>query len=67
MKLNFRPVALQLDCFGQLGATYALETSTNLVNWATLTNLVAPAASFFLTQPIPPDEPQRYYRLRSGP
>ena len=59
--------SVQLDCFGQLGATYALETSTNLVTWTTLTNLVAPNAAFSFTPSVSTDDLQRYYRLRSGP
>ena len=59
--------SVQLDCLGQVGANYALETSTNLVNWATLTNIIAPAAAFSLTLPVSTEDLQRYYRLRSGP
>jgi hypothetical protein len=58
---------VQLDCLGQLGASYALETSTNLINWTTLTNIVANNAAFSFTPPVSPDDLQRYYRLRSGP
>lgn len=59
--------SVQLDCLGQIGANYALETSTNLVHWTTLTNIVASNAAFSFTPPISSDDPQRYYRLRSGP
>ena len=67
MQLVGAPGSVQLNCLGETGASYALETSTNLVNWATLTNLVAPAAAFSLNPAISPDDFQRYYRLRSGP
>ena len=59
--------SVQLDCLGQAGANYALETSTNLVNWTTLTNIVANNAAFSFIPPVSPDDFQRYYRLRSGP
>ena len=59
--------SVQLDCLGQSGATYALETSTDLVTWTTLTNIVAPAAAFSFTPSVSTDDLQRYYRLRSGP
>jgi len=59
--------SVQLDCFGQMGASYALEASTNLVAWTTLTNIVANSTAFSFTPPVSPDDVQRYFRLRSGP
>ena len=67
MQLVGAPGSVQLNCLGEAGANYALETSTNLFNWTTLTNLVAPNAAFSFNPPISPDDLQRYYRLRSGP
>lgn len=58
---------LQLDCSGQIGASYALETSTNLVDWTTVTNIVANTETFSFTPTVSQDDSQRYYRLRSGP
>jgi len=58
---------VQLDCLGQIGASYALETSTNLVDWTTLTNIVADNAAFSFTPSVSPGDTQRYFRLRSGP
>lgn len=59
--------SVPLTALGQIGATYALETSTNLLTWQTLTNLVATNTTISLSPSVPADEPQRYYRLRSGP
>ncbi|MEY4387083.1 MAG: hypothetical protein RLY20_2366, partial [Verrucomicrobiota bacterium] len=66
LQLIGAPGSLQLNCLGDAGATYALETSTNLINWSTLTNMVAPAASFQFTPASSAGDLQRYYRLRSG-
>lgn len=67
MQLAGAPSSVQLNCLGEVGASYALETSTNLVNWTTLTNIVAPGAAFSFNPAVSPDDLQRYYRLRSGP
>jgi hypothetical protein len=58
---------VQLASVVQAGVTYALETSTNLASWITVTNLVADSTSLNLTAPASPGESQRFYRLRSGP
>jgi len=67
MQLTGPPGSVQLNCLGETGANYALETSTNLVSWTTLTNIVAPSAAFSFNPAVSPDNLQRYYRLRSGP
>ena len=67
MQLVGAPDSVQLNCFGETGARYALETSTNLISWTTLTNIVAPNAAFSFNPAVSPDDLQRYYRLRSGP
>jgi len=59
--------SVPLTALGQIGATYALETSTNLLTWQTLTNLVATNTTILLNPPVSSDDAQRYYRLRSGP
>jgi hypothetical protein len=52
---------------GQTGATYAIETSTNLINWTTLANLTATNGAFeFDFVPLTNDT-RRFFRARSGP
>jgi len=59
--------SLALSLGGDAGATYFVETSTNLVDWLVLTNisLTGPTAQFNI--PATPSEPQRYFRARSAP
>jgi len=59
--------SLNLTLSGDAGATYFVETSTNLVDWMALTNvsLSSPTIQFNVGAAI--SEPQRYYRARSAP
>jgi GH25 family lysozyme M1 (1,4-beta-N-acetylmuramidase) len=57
----------QLIGSGQTGATYILETSTNLADWTSLTNLTATNGVFeFDFAPLDNDQ-QRFFRARVGP
>lgn len=58
---------LQLQFTGDAGATYFVETSTNLVDWSALTNLTLTNASAAFTIGAATNDPQRYFRARSGP
>jgi hypothetical protein len=58
--------SLRLVATGLPGAAYVIETSTNLLNWSALANLVATNGMFeFNTGPATNDA-QRYFRARSG-
>lgn len=59
--------SLTLTLAGDAGATYFVETSTNLVSWTALTNLslVVPTIQFNVGNATA-DE-QRYFRARSAP
>lgn len=59
--------SLVLSLSGDAGATYFVETSTNLMNWSALTNvsLIGPTIQFNVGATTP-DE-QRYFRARSAP
>lgn len=58
---------LVLSLSGDAGATYFVETSTNLINWSALTNVSLSAATIqFNIGPTAP-EAQRYFRARSAP
>ena len=59
--------SLQLVASGQAGATYVIETSTNLVNWTAITNLVATNGVLELNFVPPANDLQRFFRARSGP
>ena len=58
---------LKLSGSGQTGAGYIVETSTNLADWATVTNLTAVNGAFeFDFAPLNEDT-QRYFRARVAP
>ena len=58
---------LKLSGSGQTGAGYIVETSTNLTDWATVTNLTAVNGAFeFDFAPLNEDT-QRYFRARVAP
>ena len=59
--------SLAVTLSGDVGATYFVETSTNLLNWSAATNiaLVGPAMQFNLGAPT--NDMQRYFRARSAP
>jgi len=57
----------QLVASGQTGATYVIDTSTNLVNWTPFTNLVATNGVLELNFVPPANDSQRFFRARSGP
>lgn len=52
---------------GDAGATYFVETSTNLVDWTTLTNLSLSGATIQFTIGATTSDAQRYFRARSAP
>ena len=57
----------KLSGSGQTGAGYIVETSTNLADWATVTNLTAVNGAFeFDFAPLNEDT-QRYFRARVAP
>jgi len=58
---------LTLSLQGDAGATYFVETSTNLVNWSALTNVSLSAPPVQFSVGAIQSEPQRYYRARSAP
>jgi len=58
---------LQLVASGQPGATYVIETSTNLTGWTAFTNLVATNGVMELNIVPPANDLQRFFRARSGP
>ena len=58
--------AFRLIGSGLTGATYLLETSTNLADWTPFTRLTATNGTFELDF-VPPDgDPQRFFRARAG-
>ena len=44
-------------------ATYALEASTDLINWTVLNTFVSTTAAFTFTDYSAPSYPWRFYRL----
>ena len=50
-----------------VGPDYAVEASTDLVNWSTLFITNFPANSFQWTDTNPPTAPAEFYRIKVGP
>ncbi|TAK91900.1 MAG: hypothetical protein EPO07_19575, partial [Verrucomicrobia bacterium] len=59
--------SLQLLLAGDPGATYYVESSTNLVNWSAFTNLSLTGGTFTFNAGWVTNDVQRYFRARSGP
>ena len=59
--------SLQLLLAGDPGATYSVESSTNMANWTTLTNMTLTGGASVFSIPGLTNDPQRYFRARSGP
>jgi uncharacterized delta-60 repeat protein len=53
-----------LQVRGALGASYLIETSTNLVQWTPLTTITNSLSSVVIPNPVWTDSPQQYYRAR---
>lgn len=60
-------VDLRLVADGQTGATYILETSTNLIDWRPVAYLVATNGMFEFRSTLGTNEDRRFFRARSGP
>jgi len=58
---------LQLLISGEPGATYVMESSTNLTDWTVLTNLVLTNGSAIFNAGSVTNDEQRYFRARLGP
>jgi hypothetical protein len=47
---------------GLIGPDYAIQSSTNLIDWQTITNIVLSNSSFNITDQVSPNFNQRFYR-----
>ncbi len=56
----------ELNVQGVAGLTFALQVSTDLIQWTTVTNVTSSAASFHWTDPTP-DADLRFYRALVAP
>jgi hypothetical protein len=56
-----------LRVFGQSGSSYAVETSTNLLNWIPRKTNIVIDTSFDYTDPVPGPQARRFYRARLVP
>jgi autotransporter-associated beta strand protein len=59
------PNQVQLSLTGIPGSSVTIQSSSNLVNWVTLTNLTNVSGTFEFTDTPPPGVPQRFYRATS--
>jgi len=58
---------IQIVLTASSNLTYAIQASTNLVTWTTLTNLLNSGGTFQFTDSDPPTFSQRFYRARWVP
>jgi hypothetical protein len=58
---------LTLTVTAAVGPDYAVETSTNLINWSTLYITNAPPSPFTVTDTNTQANPMLFYRLKAGP
>ena len=66
--ISFQPdTSLQLRITGDPGATYYVQTSTNLVDWTPLTNVTLSLGSFDFSVTGSTNYDRRFFRARSGP
>jgi uncharacterized repeat protein (TIGR03806 family) len=57
----------QLQVQGTAGKTYVLQTSTNLLDWLSLSTNVAPTDLFDLVDPSAANLPEQFYRVLQQP
>jgi hypothetical protein len=55
---------VQLSLTADIGRVYALQSSSNLVQWVTLTNFFNQQSTFQFVDMNPGAWPQRFYRVR---
>ena len=58
---------VQVHFTGDANWTYMVETSSNLVDWITFTNLTTQDGNFFFTANAPTNSPAEFFRARVGP
>ncbi|MGC3956842.1 MAG: hypothetical protein QM813_02410 [Verrucomicrobiota bacterium] len=58
---------IQFQVTGDTGPDYAVEASTNLVNWTQLISTNSPALPWLWTDPQAATLPMRFYRIKLGP
>ncbi len=58
-----RDGSFQIGDSAQLGPTYVLQTSTDLMNWTSISTNLPTSTPFFLVDPAPGNSPYRYYRV----
>ena len=60
------PAAFRFKLQGAPG-TYAMDVSTNLQQWTTVTNFLSPGGSVSFTDTTVGGAPRRFYRARAAP
>jgi hypothetical protein len=59
--------AFPLRIFGQSSSSYAVETSTNFINWVPRVTNIVNDTWFDFTDNVPGPQPRRFYRARLVP
>jgi cytochrome c peroxidase len=52
---------------GQAGQSYAMQTSTNLTAWSTVSTIVLAGSSVNITNKLPPRSPRQFWRVVRAP
>jgi hypothetical protein len=67
MSLTPQPAGMQVILQGEAGRVYSIETSTDLVHWATWTNQMNSTGTISITDTDSKNYPMRFYRARPMP
>jgi hypothetical protein len=62
-----QPAGMQVRLQGEVGSTYSIETSTDMVHWVPWTNAVAADGTITVTDTAATNYPARFYRARLVP
>ena len=65
--INVLNGTVQIGFIGDAYWTYTVETSTNLTDWSTATNLSSTSGVFNFTAGSVTNAPQQFFRARVGP
>jgi hypothetical protein len=66
-KISVNPGQIGLLVDGPSGPDYTLLSSTNLLDWESISTVASPTPPVTLSDTNPPAAPARFYRIQLGP
>lgn len=54
---------IEITLSGETGGNYSIQSSTNLIDWEDVRNVILTNGAFQFTDPITDEQPQRFYRV----